>query len=57
LVSREQRAAKRGVAIAEQLDQGSVEALSRYLLEEHRTPKGQPLSREGIRTYMRTIRG
>jgi integrase/recombinase XerD len=50
-------AAERGVTTAEQLGQGLLEALSRYLLEEHRTPKGEPLSRESVRTYMRTMRG
>lgn len=50
-------AAERGVNTAELFDQGLLDALSRYLLEEHRTPKGQPLSRESVRTYMRTLRG
>ena len=50
-------AAERGVTTPDRLDQGLLDALSRYLLEEHRTPKGEPLSRESVRTYLRTMRG
>jgi integrase/recombinase XerD len=50
-------AAERGVTTAQQLDQDLVERLSQYLLEEHLTPQGKPLSRESVRTYLRTMKG
>jgi integrase/recombinase XerD len=50
-------AAKHGVTTAAQLDQGLVEAWSRYLLEERRTPDGKPMARESVRTYLRPLRG
>jgi integrase/recombinase XerD len=49
-------AAERGVSTAAELDQRLLEALSRDLLER-RTRKGELLSRESVRTYMRTLRG
>ncbi|MFI5399208.1 MAG: tyrosine-type recombinase/integrase [Candidatus Binatia bacterium] len=49
--------AERGITTAEQLDQSVLEDVSRYLLEEHKTPKGELLSRESVRTYLRTVRG
>src|SRR5438093_6344620 len=50
-------AAQRGVTNADAFDQGLLDALSRYLLEEHRGPSGKPLSRESVRSYLRTMRG
>jgi site-specific recombinase XerD len=50
-------AAARDVTTAQQLDQELLEELSRYLLEEHKTPQGKPLSRESVRTYLRTMKG
>ena len=47
---------ERGITTSAQLDQEVVNAYSRYLLEEHRTPKGTPLSRESVRSYMRHVR-
>lgn len=49
-------AAERGVTHAADMTQDLVETFSRYLLTDHRTPKGQPLSRDSVRTYMRTLR-
>jgi integrase len=48
-------AAERAVTTAGELDQRLLEALSRDLLER-RTRKGELLSRESVRTYMRTLR-
>jgi integrase/recombinase XerD len=49
-------AAARGVTTAQELDQGLLDRLSAYLIDEHLTPQGKPLSRESVRTYMRTVR-
>ncbi len=50
-------AAERGVTVPGQFTQGLLEEWSRYLLEDHRTPKDKPLSRASVRTYLRTMKG
>src|SRR2546425_7587750 len=42
-----------GVSKPEQLTQSLLDRWSRYLLEEHRTPKGKPLARASVRSYSR----
>ena len=39
------------------VSQETLNAWSRYLLEEHKTRSGKPLSKESIRTYMRNMKG
>src|SRR5436189_1401057 len=50
-------AAQRKVTAAAELTQGLLDAWQRYLLEEHRTPKGTVLSKESVRSYQRSLRG
>lgn len=44
-----------GVGAPEELDQRLLERWSAFLLEEHRTPAGAPLSRASVRTYLRVL--
>ncbi|MHB8589805.1 MAG: tyrosine-type recombinase/integrase [Candidatus Dormibacteraceae bacterium] len=47
--------AREEVSKPEQLTQAVVDSWTAYLLNDHRTPKGQPLARESVRTYARTL--
>jgi site-specific recombinase XerD len=47
--------AKEGLTMPEQLTQPVLDRWATYLLEDHRTPRGKPLARESVRTYLRTL--
>lgn len=47
--------AKEHVVAPEQLTQQVLDRWSAYLLEDHRTPRGKPLARASVRTYLRTL--
>jgi site-specific recombinase XerD len=47
--------AKAELSQPEQLTQPVMDRWAAYLLEDHRTPRGKPLARESVRTYLRTL--
>jgi integrase/recombinase XerD len=47
--------AKEGITQPDQLTQKVIDKWQAYLLEDHRTPAGNKLARESVRTYVRTL--
>ncbi|MEO8744862.1 MAG: tyrosine-type recombinase/integrase [Candidatus Dormiibacterota bacterium] len=47
--------AAQAVKSPDQLDQRTIDDWQVFLLEEHRTPAGKPLSRESVRSYVREL--
>jgi integrase/recombinase XerD len=47
--------AKEGITQPGQLTQKVIDKWQAYLLEDHRTPAGNKLARESVRTYVRTL--